>query len=249
MEGQSWEIALVDEADKFGNQTIGVMHTPLRKSDSQILNYLLHQNNEVFVQKIGRILCPSEGCISSMQALGIPSSCLQLVEAQRFSSPAIRSRHAYSQDSKRLLYVADASSINSRFFQLQILKILDNDGFGELEFFIQEHPSGTPIISNLFKSWDSKKSGSWGLIIFGPETSAYLQPEFEDSSGRILAPVSIDIKYPVTRDASIPLFEDLSQILESILEPHVIGVGGHSFVHRNPDFPRWREVISEIFEP
>ena len=248
MEGQSWEIALINQAKRVNKKTIGVIHTPLRKQDSQILNYLLHEDDEAFASKIEKILCPSEDSVKYLRNLGISSSRLLLVEAQRFSPHSTSSQHTYSSTSRKLLYVADASSTNSEFFQLQILKYLETVGTEDLDVHIQFHPSGIPAVSNLIKSWNSKDSGVWGLVVFGPETSAYLQPEFANSNIRIFNPKFVEFKVPTEKTPGVPLIEDLSQVLKSMLNPFVLGDRTNSLIYRNPNFLQWRKVIHEIFE-
>ena len=248
MEGQSWEIALNQHAKGLDKKTVGVIHTPLRKQDSQILNYLIHGRDEVVLAGVEKILCPNLYSVKYLEDLGVSSSKLQLVEAQRFSHPATISQHSYSRGSKKILYVADASSVNSDYFQHHILQHLDTTGLETLEVYLQSHPGGTPILSNAIKSWVSGRCSEWGLVVFGPETSAYLQPEFANSNVRIFKPQDLSPQVSIVGAPEIPTIEDCGLLLESILNPFVLGEKGGSLMHRDFEFPKWRKVIEDAFQ-
>ncbi len=248
MEGQSWEIALRLHANRLNLKTLGVIHTPIRRQDSQILNHLIHQDGEPPFSNAQKILCPSQDSAKYLESLGVSSSSLQLVEAQRFAHRAAISQHTYSSGSRKLLYVADASPINSEHFQSQILGHLEAVGGGAFDVHLQPHPAGTPILSSTFKPWSAKECGEWGLVIFGPETSAYLQPEFANSNVRIFKPQNVLTKTPPIDAHEIPLMEDFASILESILNPFILGETIHYLINRNFDFPEWRRVIHEVLQ-
>lgn len=249
MEGQSWEMALRLHAKGLNLKTLGVIHVPIRSQDSQILNHLIHLDGELPLSSSEKILCLSQDNAKYLESLGILSSSLQLVEAQRFSHRFTISEHSYSSSSRKLLYVADVSSINSAYFQNQILEYWETFSGEAFDVYIQAHPAGTPILSSLFKSWTAKDCGEWGLVIFGPETSAYLQPEFTKSNVRIYLP-RIDLSKTAPIDTNvIPIIEDFDSILESILNPFILGESGGSLIIRNFDFPYWRKVIHEVLQP
>jgi hypothetical protein len=248
LEGQSWEIALRHHANRLNIETIGVVHTPIRKEDSQILNYLIGNDGELSFSSVGKILCPSQDSVTYLEELGVSSSLLQLVEAQRFSQRSTNSGHNYSSASRKLLYVADANPINSEYFQHQILEHFENAGMEPFDVHIQSHPAGTPVLSSTFKSWLSSARGEWGLVIFGPETSAYLQPEFTNSNIRIYKPpYLIPTIYPVEAE-KIPLIEDFALVSESILNPFILGERNSSLIYRNYNFPEWRKVIHDVLQ-
>ena len=248
MEGQSWEIALRHHANGLNLKTVGVIHTPIRRQDSQILNHLIHQDGELSLSSIEKILCPSQDGARYLEDLGVLSSSLQLVEAQRFSHRSTISEHSYSNSSRKLLYVADASSINSEYFQRQILGHLETVGGEAFDVHLQSHPAGTPILSSTFRSWSAKERGEWGLVIFGPETSAYLQPEFANSNVRIYRPRNFLSKTSTVEAHEIPLLEDFGFVLESILDPFILGEANGSLINRNFDFPEWRKVIHDVLQ-
>lgn len=249
LEGQSWEIALRLHANQLNIGTIGVVHTPIRKQDSQILNYLISNDGELSFSSVGKILCPSQDSVTYLEELGVSSSLLQLVEAQRFSDRSTNSEHSYSTASRKLLYVADANPINSEYFQHQILEHLENAGIEPFDVHIQSHPAGTPILSSTFKSWLSTARGEWGLVIFGPETSAYLQPEFANSNIGIYKPrYLIPTIYPDEAE-KIPLIKDFTLVSESILNPYILGERNSSLIYRNYNFPEWRKVIHDVLQP
>lgn len=248
MEGQSWEIALRHHANRLNVNTIGVVHIPIRKQDSQILNHLIRQDEKVPLSIFEKILCPSQDCAGYLEGLGVLSSSLQLVEAQRFSHRQTTSQHSYSNSSKRLLYVADASSANSEYFQHQILEYLQNVGKEAFDVHIQSHPAGTPVLSSTFKSWSPKERGEWGLVIFGPETSAYLQPEFANSNLRIYKPRKVHFKISTVEAHKIPPIEDFALVLESIHSPFILGDRNSSMINRNSNFPEWKKVIHDVLQ-
>ena len=248
MEGQSWEIALRHHADSLNIKTIGVIHTPIRRQDSQILNHLIHQDGEFSLSSVEKILSPSQDGVRYLESLGVSSSSLQLVEAQRFSYRSTISEHSYSNSSRKLLYVADASSINSEYFQHQILGHLKTLGGEAFTVHLQSHPAGTPILSSTLKSWNAKEHGEWGLIIFGPETSAYLQPEFANSNVRIFKPQNVLSRTSPVEAHEIPSIEDFALVLESILNPFIFGERNISLVNRNFNFPEWRQVIKDVLQ-
>lgn len=248
MEGQSWEIALRHHADGLNLKTIGVIHTPIRRQDSQILNHLIHQDGGPSLSIIEKILCPSQDSAKYLENLGVLPSSLQLVEAQRFSHRATISQHSYSRSSRKLLYVADASSINSEYFQHQFLRHLETVGGDVFDVHLQSHPAGTPILSSTFKSWNAKERGEWGLVIFGPETSAYLQPEFANTNLRIYRPRNVPPETSPVKSNEIPPLEDFALLLESILSPCILGERNGSLMNRNLDFPEWRKVIHDVLQ-
>jgi hypothetical protein len=248
MEGQSWEIALRHHANRLKINTIGVVHTPIREQDSQILNHLIRQDGEVSLSNFEKILCPSQDSAAYLENLGVLSSALQLVEAQRFSHHPATSLHSYSNSSKRLLYVADASSVNSDYFQHQILGYLENVGTEAFDVHIQSHPAGTPVLSSTFKSWSPRSRGEWGLVIFGPETSAYLQPEFANSNLRVYKPRKIHSKISTVEAHKIPPIEDFALLLESIRSPFILGDKNISLINRDSNFPEWKKVIQDVLQ-
>jgi hypothetical protein len=248
MEGQSWEIALRLHANRLNMNTFGVVHIPIRKQDSQILNHLIRQDGKVPLSNFEKILCPSKDSAAYLEDLGVLSSSLQLVEAQRFSYRSTASQHSYSKHSRKLLYVADASPVNSEYFQNQILGYLAKVGIEAFDVHIQSHPAGTLVLSSTFKSWSPRARGEWGLIVFGPETSAYLQPEFANSNLRIYKPPKVLSEISVVGAHKIPPIEDLALVLESILSPFFLGDRNTSLLNRNSNFPDWRKVIHDVLQ-
>jgi hypothetical protein len=186
--------------------------------------------------------------VKYLEDLGVSSSKLQLIEAQRFSHRATTSQHSYSSGSRNILYVADASAVNSYYFQHHILERLDTTGLENLEVHLQSHPGGTPILSNKIRSWVSGGYGEWGLVIFGPETSAYLQPEFAKSNVRILKARDLSPQVSMVGATEIPTIGDFALLLESILNPFVLGEKDDSLMHQNFEFPKWRKVIEDAFQ-
>ena len=248
MEGQPWEIALRHHANRLNIKTFGVIHTPIRKRDSQILNHLIHEDGELSISSDEKILCPSQDSAKYLENLGVLSSSLQLVEAQRFSHRSTTSQHSYSSSSRKLLYVADASSINSEHFQLQFLRYLQTVGGEAFDVHLQSHPAGTPILSSKFKSWGARERGEWSLVIFGPETSAYLQPEFANSNVRIYKPRDVLSKTSLVEAYEIPQIDEFALVLESILNPFTLSERNSSLINRNFDFPEWRKVIHDVLQ-
>ena len=248
MEGQSWEIALTHHAQSLNKKTIGVIHTPLRRQDSQLLNYLICGEGADSLTGIRKILCSNIYSVKHLEKLGVSSSKLQLVEAQRFPLHTNISQHCYSSGSTKILYVADANSANSEYFQNQILKHLEKAGLESLDIYIQSHPAGSPVLSSAVKLWTPGVCGMWGLVVFGPETSSYLQPEFASSNVRILKPKNSIAHVSIFGAPEIPTIEDFALVSESILNPFVLGEKGSSLIYRNLEFSAWRKVIKDVLK-
>jgi hypothetical protein len=248
MEGQSWEIALVDHASKLNKKTIGVIHLPFRQQDTQILNYFLCDGPIPIATKMFKILCVSENCYSSLKLLGCSDSQVELVEAQRFMPVTSLGQHSYSSKSKSVLYVADANLANLDAFYQLTRTFLAKEVLSDYDFFVQFHPAAVPKTLSFLRPWDSKKNGIWGLVIFGPETSTYLQPQFAESNVRFLSLNHSHTRILNNGQPLIPAISSYDEIRESIQNPVVPNQNGKLMIDTNPRFVNWRKVINEILE-
>jgi hypothetical protein len=243
MEGQSWEISLVEHASKKDIECHGVIHTPIRFNDTQILNYFLGTKDQMFVSLLKSVLCPGEESLQTLRALGCKQNQLKLIEAQRFVEPSEYSKHGYSKTSKKILFVADANKETTESF-LQQRAVFNNTL--DYEFYIQPHPSFTPHNLHGCLIWNGDSASEWGLVIFGSETSSYLQPKFYDSNAYFFLPFEVT-SGDIVPSESEGFLNHLDKISSAVLNPIFPSLVSKSKILRSDDFQLWKDRLNEIF--
>jgi hypothetical protein len=245
MEGQSWEIALNDLAARSGLGSWGVIHTPLRTQDSQILNYLLRGDGERLVEMNNKVCCPGRSSLKTLCDLGVPRNQLQIVESQRFIHTQNSRNITYSRSSRKVLYVADTNAETTEQFA-KLIAILESQLEKlDLDFFLQPHPSQSHLEFAQLPAVKHLDVGEFGVVIFGPETSSYLQPEFSESNIRVFSPLASSLSV----NSIIPQVQDLIDIKISIQSLFRLDNGDDSIILRDDSFKKWRKVIDELFKP
>lgn len=245
MEGQSWEIALNDLALKSGLCSWGVIHTPLRAKDSQILNYFLKSDEQSFVERNIRVCCPGRSSLKTLSDLGLPINQLQIVESQRFIHAQDSKYFTYSRLSRKVLYVADTNIQTTEQFAKVIASLEGKNENPDLDFFLQPHPSQSHLEFARLPLVDYLKTSEFGVVIFGPETSSYLQPEFSESNIRVFSPLASSNRV----NSIIPEVQDSGDLENSIVSLFKLDKGDDSIILRDDSFEKWRKVIDELFKP
>ncbi len=246
MEGQSWEIVLNDLSIKSNFGCWGVIHTPLRGEDSQILNYLLAINGKNFAEQMRGICCPGELSLDYLQELGLTKKQLRLIEAQRFSHYGDSQKFTYSKSSKKILYVADANLETTKLFAGFATGQIAMEGDSDLQFFIQPHPSQVHLDFGMLQKLDAVDSREFGIIIFGPETSSFLQSEFGESNIRIFSPLSASSYSPLGVDWKIPRIDAIESVGDQIESLFKLSVNANSIAIKDTSFKKWRMLIDEL---
>jgi len=246
MEGQSWEIALNDLSRECNFGCWGLIHTPLRGEDSQILNYLLAINGKSLAEQMQGICCPGELSLNYLQELGLTKKQLRLVEAQRFNHYGEVQKFTYSNNSKKILYVADANLETTKLFVgFSTSDIATGRNLG-LKYFIQPHPSQVHLDFEMLQKLEVADNREFGLIIFGPETSSFLQSEFGESNIRIFSPLA-EVSYsPLGVECMIPRIEVTESVEEQIKNQFKLGVSADSIAIKDSNFTKWRLLIDEL---
>ena len=245
MEGQSWEIALNDLALKSGFPSWGVIHTPLRTQDSQILNYLLRSEGGNLVEPNKKVCCPGRSSLKILSDLGVPRNQLQLVESQRFIHPQNSRYFTYSKSSRKVLYVADTNTGTTKQFAKLIGSLEGQLEKPDLDFFLQPHPSQSHLEFARLPLVNHLEVSDFGVVIFGPETSSYLQPEFSESNIRVFSSSESSPR----ANSIIPQIQDSRDIEISIQSLFKLDKGDDSIILRDDSFEKWRKVIDELFKP
>jgi hypothetical protein len=246
MEGQSWEIILNDLSIKSNFGCWGVIHTPLRGEDSQILNYLLAINGKNFAEQMRGICCPGELSLDYLQELGLTKKQLRLIEAQRFSHYGDSQKFTYSKSSKKILYVADANLETTKLFAGFATGQIAMEGDSDLQFFIQPHPSQVHLDFGMLQKLDDVDSREFGIIIFGPETSSFLQSEFGESNIRIFSPLSASSYSPLGVEWKIPRIDAIESVGDQIESLFRLSVNANSIAIKDTSFKKWRMLIDEL---
>jgi hypothetical protein len=246
MEGQPWEISLLLETHARDIPVISVLHTPIRKLDTQILNYFITQRGEHPASYIHKVLTPGLDSALQLKHLGLKDEQLGIVEAQRFIPFVSRARQTYSSKSRDVLFVADANFENTIAF-IEMITKLDSNWREEFSVYLQLHPSSSHYKSGDFHIWEPKHSKAWGIIIFGPETSAFLQDEFSEANIALFDGRSEFSLSPNSFSLNIPKIQGGSQISELIRNPSMLNVSNTHLLLKDSSFKAWREEIDEIF--
>ena len=248
MEGHSWEISLIQAATEKGLDCTGLIHTPIRYRDTQILNYFLRYGENCLAQSLNRILCPGLETYKYMQHLDVKKSKLGIVEAQRFIPFKNIGHHIYRKNSRSILYVSDASAKSTSNF-LNLVKELNVLEQSDFRFHIQLHTSLSYLDIGQIKRWNSQEFGVWGLVIFGPETSSYAQSEFSGSNIRIfdLSEKSLDLNDSGFTHSQIPKIHSLCSLESEIASPFILGNGLDSLLNIDSNFPAWRKELNELY--
>ncbi len=243
MEGQSWEISLVEHASKKDIECHGVIHTPIRNSDTQILNYFLGTKDQVIVSRLKSVLCPGEESLQTLIKLGCNQNQLKLIEAQRFIESVESPKHRYSKESKKILFVADANKQTTESF-LEQLAHFDNPE--DYDFYIQPHPTFTPDNLNGCLIWNAASASEWGLVVFGSETSSYLQPKFHNSNAYFFLPLK-DIPGDTVSKENVGFLSHLDKISSAIFNPIFPILESKSKMIRDDGFQLWKDRLNDIF--
>ena len=246
MEGQSWEIALNDLSSHSNFGCWGVIHTPLRGEDSQILNYLLAINGKSLAEQMQGICCPGELSLNYLRELGLTKKLLRLVEAQRFNHYREVQKFTYSNNSKKILYVADANLETTKLFVGFSRSVIAKERNLDLQFFIQPHPSQVHLEFEMLQKLDVAENREFGLIIFGPQTSSFIQSEFGVSNIRIFSPFT-EVSYsPLGVECMIPRIEAIDSVGDQIKNQFKLGVSADSIAIKDSSFTKWRLLIDEL---
>jgi hypothetical protein len=240
MEGQSWEISLLINAKKRDIGCHSVIHTPLRENDSQVLNYFLNFRNVPLHFYLSSVLCPGESSIHKLVSLGMDQNKILLVEAQRFTQKNTLNKHKFDPRSNRILYVADANDDNTQFFFHELSNFQDNSNF---EFFIQPHPTTKIDEARQSMVWSSSHFQSWCLVIFGPETSAFLQFEFSESNSYFL-----NKEESIKMQSPLRCISSLSQISSARNLPNALASNFKNVVNQDNEFPLWGAMVNELLK-
>ncbi len=246
MEGQSWEISLNNLSTQSNFGCWGVIHTPLRGEDSQILNYLLSIDGKNLAEQMQGICCPGELSLNYLQELGLANKQLRLVEAQRFNHYRETQKLTYSNNSRKILYVADANLETTKLFVGFSTSDIAAGRNLDLQFFIQPHPSQVHLEFDMLQKLDAADNREFGLIIFGPETSSFLQSEFGESNIRIFSPLTAVGYSPLGVECMIPRIEAIESVEDQIKSPFKLGVSADSIAIKDTSFKKWRLLIDEL---
>ena len=114
-----------------------------------------------------------------------------------------------------------------------------------LDFFLQPHPSQSHLEFARLPLVDYLNPSEFGVVIFGPETSTYLQPEFSESNIRVFSPSVSSDKV----NSIIPQVQDSADVEISIESLFKLDKGDDSIILRDDSFEKWRKVIDELFKP
>jgi hypothetical protein len=240
MEGQSWEISLLINAVRRDIECHSVIHTPLRANDSQVLNYFLDFRNVPLHLNLSSVLCPGESSIHELVSLGMDQDKILLVEAQRFTQRITSMKHRFDPRSNRVLYVADANDDNTQFFFNELSNLQENSNF---EFYIQPHPTTKIDETRQSMVWSSSDFQSWCLVIFGPETSAFLQSEFSESNSYFL-----NKEESIKMQSPLRCISNLSQISSARNLPNGLASSIKNIVNQNNEFPLWRAMVNDLLK-
>lgn len=239
LEGQSWELSAIRHARKSGSQVIGNLHVPLRNTDTQILNHFIFDipNSEDYC--LDQILCSDVESYEDLKMLASASTQIRIVEAQRFIMPQslISKRHWHDPKSHKILYVAD-SNIHRTITFINWVESLESS---HLDFYIQSHPASPLLPIGAPLKMAPLESHGYSLILFGKETSAFLQAEFSESNIAFFDPDN-----DKDRKKSISVVgtqSDLNFLLDNEKRSNR---NFQSLFNLDPEFTKWKEVLSEI---
>ena len=187
-EGQSWELSLIRLIKEASNKVriYGYIHIPYRPSDTLILNYLVRLENQNDLYLPNFLLCPGPNTIHLLSNLGFKLNLMLPVEAVRFiKKPTNKIR--YDSSCKSILLICDVN-LTHIYKTLEYLETIANELSIVIDVFIQLHP--TQNWKELFwaeqniRLFDSRFNPCdftlIRLVIFGPETTAYLQVDFQN---------------------------------------------------------------------
>lgn len=246
MEGQPWEISLLQEAKAMDISSISVIHTPIRKLDTQILNYFITQRGEQPASYTSKVMAPGMDSALQLKQLGLKEEKVCIVEAHRFIPFVSRGEQTYSNESKDVLFVADANIQNTIAF-IQMVEELNSIEKTELNFFIQMHPASPHYELDNFQIWEPKSPKEWGIVIFGPETTAFLQDEYSNANIAVFVEQkrlsgSFEI-FPM----NFSKIHNGAQIKKFIMKPAVLNFSTTQILLKDNSFRVWRKELYEIF--
>lgn len=246
LEGQSWEIALVQAAKRRGIKMHGLIHVPIRNEDTQLLNHFINLDETRPISHMKRILVPGIASWRKLKLLGINENQIQIVEAQRFIHTESRKKHCYSSKSRKILFVSDANQKTTQAF-ISCIQNMKMNGDLRHDFYIQMHPAFTIQKSDEYATWKSENVDEWALVIFGAETSSFLQKEFSDINIRIFNP-KLDTQQKTSENFNVPQINNLSQIDSLCDNPFLNNQINEENVVTDSNFPLWKEVLNELTE-
>jgi hypothetical protein len=194
------------------------------------------------------ICCPGQLTIESLEALGISSGQFRLIEAQRFNHYKTTLKFKYSRYSRRVLYVSDANIETTELFAKLIAEKAGNHVLPQVQFLLKAHPSQTHLEFTQLTRWDVSESVEFGLVIFGPETSSYLQPEFSGSNIRTFKSNAMTSNPLLGAEIMIPLIETLENLEDFIENPFTLDTSDESIIVKDLNFKKWRNLIDELLE-
>jgi hypothetical protein len=212
------------------------------------LNYLLAIDEENLAERMQGICCPGQLTIESLEALGISSSQFRLIEAQRFNHYQTTLNFKYSRDSRRVLYVSDANIETTELFAELIAEKSWNDALPQVQFLLKAHPSQAHMEFTQLPKWDASESVEFGLVIFGPETSSCLQPEFSGSNIRTFKSNAMASNPLLGAEIRIPVIETLENLEDFIENPFTLDTSDESIIAKDLNFKKWRKLIDELLE-
>jgi hypothetical protein len=248
LEGQPWEASLVQVGQENRNTSIGVVHTPFRQRDSQILNIFIGLDEAVQVKVAPDIvLCPDEKTFKSLEILSKERIRVVRVEAHRFPFAKMPD-HTYSnRRNSKILYVEDTDHELTICF-VKLFEEMNQLHSNRYELSIKCHPAlpKLPAYKNVCLN---NEPAPFQLFVFGEDTSAIFQDQFARCrvalfSNKIFAS---EIAQTVVSDSiyTISQGSDLLTALQSeMIEAGERGNG----LFRNQDFRLWRSFLAEVVE-
>jgi hypothetical protein len=248
MEGQSWEISLVEYMANLGIPSYGVIHTPIRELDTQILNYFLEVNRSILAKKLAGVYCLGKQSALALKIYGLNQRRIIMVEAHRFiRTGVLKVHHNYNENSKNILFVSDANRVTTDLF-LKEARQYKSSNSPDLNLFIQLHPSIQDIDVSDFNIFQGVGACSWGIVIFGAETSSYAQPEFAKSNICLFHGDTNSNSLDFSRLAMIPKFQYFTDIKFLIQNPFFYNNFKISQLNLNPRLTLWKKEIKSLLK-
>lgn len=241
LEGQPWEVSLTNYLARSGGKVIGNVHIPLRERDTQILNHFL--NDDILFQSypLNEILCSDLGTEKQLLRIKNPETKITLVEAQRFFDIAnnISNLLVHNSNSNQILYVEDSNFENTLLFK----SLINEFSSKPYRFFIKTHPASPRELKHDFASLSEAEYPEFALVIFGADTSSYLQSSYRKSNVALLTrkrgPVS-------ATSCHLPQIESTQDLLKAIHSPFIMESSGNTGLLQDAEFKQWRRVLNEL---
>jgi hypothetical protein len=241
LEGQPWELSLIHYIARSGGKVIGNIHIPLRERDTQILNHFLNDDYLFHSYPLNKIICSDLGTEEQLLRVKNPGTKLALVEAQRFfdADENFCKVLVHNFDSNQILYVEDSNFENTLLFESLVSELSSK----QYRFFVKTHPASPRKLKPDFSSFSESESLEFALVIFGADTSSYLQSSYRKSNVALLSKT----KGPVSATSGhLPQIDSTQDLLKAIHSTFNMESNGNTGLLQDSEFKRWRRVLNEL---